>query len=169
MAFFNYIQSAPVAISAADLDNRLQTADSQEKRIPFVDGDIVRIPVPESLGSIDWECLDGSGNPTTERRNKGTFLVLLGCSYASGEAIESIALSLFRTKPAFTPAADGSRPIVESIAPRNAKPSQIWAAIKALPTKGSRSNKYHEVKFKSLEYAGADGKYHTISAFVAVP
>lgn len=169
MAFFNYIQSAPTVVAESEIDNRLQTADSQEHRLPFNDGDIVRIPVPESLGTVDWQCLDGNGNPTTERRNKGSFLVLLGCSYATGETIESIALSLFRTKPAFTPAADGSRPIINGIAPRSAKPSQIWAAIKALPTKGSRSNKYHEVQFKSLEYAGADGKYHTLSAFVAVP
>lgn len=165
MAFYTYTQQPPVAINATDIDNRLNEADNKEHRIPFNDGDVIYIPVPEKLGTVDWTCTDANGNPASDRRNNGSFLVLLGCKFASGEPIDSIALSLFRTKPAFVPAADGSRPMVNGVAPRNAKPSAIWNAIKALPTKGTGSNKHHEVRFKTLEYEGSDGRYHVISAF----
>ena len=152
-------------VAESEINNALARADSESNVSPFADGDVILVPDKTKLSTHEWECVDGDDNPVKDRRNNGSFLVISNGKFESGEAIEEIALSLFKTKKGFTPAADNLRPSIEGLCPFGSKPTKIWAAIKAVPASVTRGSvKFKAFVFRSIEYLGSDGRYHTLSA-----
>lgn len=166
---YTYRRTNLSVVPAADVNAALNRADSESNSSPFVDGDEIHIPVNVAMGEHEWECLDENGNPVKDRKSKGSFIVVTNGKFSDGTSIEEIALSLFKTKKAFSPAKDGSRPSVNGLCAYGSRPSVIWAAIKAAPTVGTGSARKHVFIYKSIEYLGADDRYHTISAIQLKP